>query len=281
MRTSGFRLIQLSLLLWILSGVSAVCQDQTNLPPALRVKSLLQMSVESFDGHDIGKIRNVLLDAEKGTVRFVLLAPDGILAGRSQIRAVPPQCVSSATAKRGVVSIHVTQQKWNNAPVIRPRDIATLGRAERAEQMYRYFAVEEERPAAVVIRSAGDGERLTPTGRTNANASGISTRTLLATDLIGNTVFNRDREKVGEVLDLLAAFHEQTPVYVLITTMRGFGDRRQTYAVPLRTLQIDQAGQVTVNWNRDGLLNAPWFTETTTATANINPARLFRYRLPN
>lgn len=273
---SSFSAPGISILLFLCAAQCIAQLDPTNSPSTVRFSALARMKVESRDGHELGKVRNVVFDLNRGTVRFVLLAPDSILTSRSQLRAAPPQLLSAATAKRDVLAFHVTQNAWDQAPVLTSSDISTLGREDQTQRIHRYYAALEKGAETAASNTSGE-ERLAATGSTNNPGKAAATRTVLASDLVGSRVVDREREKLGEVLDVVLALQAEAPAFAVITLARDVVGEGTAFAVPLRNLKIESGGNVMINWDGEQSPSAPWFDETT--ISNTSVSGLFRYRL--
>src|SRR5947207_536722 len=93
---------------------------QTNLSPQLlKASRLIGMTVEDSDGNPLGSIRNLAVDVRSGRLKYVILASGGFLGIGSKLKAVPPEALTTATAKRNTVALNVSRDKWRNAPALK------------------------------------------------------------------------------------------------------------------------------------------------------------------
>lgn len=246
--------------------------DHSDVPKPLRFSSLLRMTVESRDGHELGKVRNVLIDATHGRAQFFLLAPDGIIASRNRLRAAPPELLSAATAKRNVIAFHVSERDWEEAPAFKNSEITSLGTPDRVLEIQRHYSRINKNTDRVTAESA---QLLSATGPKKISGTTV-TRPVLATDLVGSAVVDEQQKKVGEVLDVLLALEENSPVFLIVSVLRSDTREGSTYAVPLRRVQMKPDGDLVVTWDASSLTNAHQFTGA--VMTNLNVSSYYRYR---
>ncbi|MBC8094757.1 MAG: PRC-barrel domain-containing protein [Akkermansiaceae bacterium] len=269
--------------LFLFLFLNQVAAETPRTPPAwLKANQLIGMTVENIDGEQIGKLQNIALDLHSGNLRYVILAPKGIIAARTRLRAVPPQLVSAATAKRDVLGFALTQAQWNRAPTFKFSEIDALGSVAHSRQVNEFYrssvpwlhpATQESHPAVA--------EHLSPTGssRDAAKPPPPSTEIKLANDLIGKSLVNREQEKLGEILNLLVTLDSRTPVLAVFSTGKILSNRDHVYAVPLQDLKL-QNGRLQLNANRKALEAAqPLNQKTWGTTRPISPGtpRIFQY----
>jgi sporulation protein YlmC with PRC-barrel domain len=234
---------------------------QTNPPPdLLRFSHLTGKVVENRDGLKIGTLRDVWVDERRGRIRFVVIAPTGILASRTRLRAIPPEFISTATAKRDVLALNLTPPQWESAPTFKLNEVASLSESASSREIRHYYRELKIEPvrAGAVNESAG-GLPLTPTDEPERVKRTNSATGSLASELVGASIMNSSREKLGEIIDLLVAFDEPGAVFVLVTTGRLFKEEGRTYAVPLKALNADPNGTYLLDADRSTLSKARWF----------------------
>jgi sporulation protein YlmC with PRC-barrel domain len=250
--------------------------------PLLKANQLIGMTVENSDGRELGKVRNLALDPESGQVRYVVVATGGFLGARTRFRAVPPQRLSAATAKRDVVAMKITAERWNLAPAFKLSEITSLVHSDREQQIAGFYQ-SSEAPS----RSSGmgqNGSRLTPTDRRAKDGSETRNPQLkLATDLIGRSIFNSDGEKLGEVSDLLVALDSERPVLVLFSAGKLFKDREHAYAVPLQDAGVGRKNKLVLDAKRVALDRAAPFNQRAwdTIAGKSEGPRIFSYAIRN
>jgi sporulation protein YlmC with PRC-barrel domain len=267
-------------LLLALSSLPLQAGSQTNQPPRFqwqRMEQIFSLVVENRDGQELGRVRNLLIDPAAGKVRFVILAPDGVLASRTRLRAVPPHLVSANTAKRDVLGVNITQAQWDEAPTYNSGELLSLGNSGQWEQNLAFY-----RKAAAADRQAAekdrDGNTLAPTGN-GGPAPERSGSLMLASDLAGRSVFNAKGEKLGEILDLLTSLNEESPVLVLFSSESILNAHEHAFAAPLHEVRLEEK-RVTLNANATQLAQAGWLDGRMEFTRPENSVpRVFRYPL--
>jgi sporulation protein YlmC with PRC-barrel domain len=236
-------------------------RGQTHSSHPLTAHRLIGMKVEDRDGQNTGKLWDLVFDTQHGRLRYAIIASGGLLGIRPQLRAMPPELVTASTAKRDTLGLTVIKAEFERAPTITRPEIAMLHRSERMAQFERLYgrSPPEKQLAAARGNSIGTGTGVTlpPTG----GGTGSSTGPLkLASDIIGQRVVNRQREKLGEVLDLLLDFSSDTPVIAIVPAGKLFRDRDDKYAkyaIPLRALRpTDEADQWMIDATRASLEQA-------------------------
>jgi sporulation protein YlmC with PRC-barrel domain len=265
--------------LWLifLSMAAPVCAETNVFYPPLKAQRLMGMKVENGDGEELGKLHDFAVDMPTGQIRFVILASGGFWGAGVKLKAVPPQLLSAATAKRNILAMNVTKARWNSAPVCKVNDIASLAHAERAAQINRFYGEtgSEADPAKVKIEGG-----LIPTGMQKSRRTEFSNPSLtLASDLIGRRVMNRQRGKIGEISDLLVSFNGPRMAFAIVSSGRFFRNREQEYIVPLRafTPAIDKR-DLLVDANRLSLQQARVFDERIWQRTDVKEPEIYRYK---
>jgi sporulation protein YlmC with PRC-barrel domain len=220
------------------------------------------MNVQNNHGQDLAKLRDFALDMQTGRIRYVILASGGFIGVGVKLRAVPPQLLSAATAKRNTLALRVPKNKWESAPTLKPSELASLGSSEREKQIDEFYhsqlsesqtansSQKTNSPANSALAATGSR------GGETSTATNSSAEIRLASDLIGETVVSRDHEKVGDILDFLVGFEKDSPVLALVATGKWFKKDEQKFAIPLRALSIEKNGDIVLDANRKLLENA-------------------------
>ncbi len=262
-------------------------RSQTNAPAhqtqPLRARGLIGMDVEDTDGHPLGKLRNLAFNVRDGRMLYAIVGSGGFLGIRSKLRAVPPDVLTAATAKRNTLALHSTAERWVNSPTFKGSQAASLGDPDRMRQIYLYYG---KRPPSMAASGTGQSRAsrrgaLAPTG--NDRGQGAGRQDLkFASDIIDATVLDRDQTKVGSVLDLLVAFDEKHPAYVIYSADKLFRTHDNYYAIALENVRVTSEGKLSIPANRAAMEHAPDFSKAVwdEAPTNGTPAVL-RYQLNN
>ena len=215
-----------------------------HFPPPVRVQQLMGLKVEDTDGQKIGSIRNLILDARTGELKYAVIGSGGFLGVRSVLRLAPTQIMSAATTKRQTLAINSTMDEWRNAPVFRPSQIALLSQPYNARKIAYSFA------ASRSLSQTGAGKRI------NAQPELLK----FASDFMGQRVVNSKQERIGEVLDLLVSFGPPHPAFAIISTGK-FLRNGHHYVIPLNALAQGNGKKLLADVDNSALETAPPFTE--------------------
>ncbi len=224
---------------------------RTNSFNPLTAHRLIGMKVEDRDGQNTGRLWDLALDTHHGRLRYAIVASGGLLGIRPRLRAMPPEILTADTTKRDTLGLFIIKAEFETAPTFTRPQIATLHRSERTAQFERLYG----KPRAEQHRDGASGNvALTATGAGAGSAGGVLK---LASDIVGQPVFNRQREKLGDVLDLLVDFNSDMPVFAIVSAGKLFRGRGYKYAIPLRALRPgDEPGQWLVDADRASLERA-------------------------
>ncbi len=248
------RFLQLAVIGLIFESLCANA-EVTNSSPLFRVSQLMRMTVENRDGIELGRIREVLLDLDRGAIRAVLLGPEGFFASRKPLRAVPPQLLSPATAKRDIIALNASWKEWSEAPEFKTDQVNSLADPGEMKRIHRHFRQENTFPGRV--DSGNSTGELTQTSREVSGTLARKARTALASDLMGNPVFGESRHKIGEVVDVLVPMNDDTAVRLLVVPSRSFAPANHGFALPWRLVQRSQSGRLEAHFTFAELTNAP------------------------
>lgn len=246
-----------------------------------KASALMGMRLENLYGQRLGTLKDFALDMRSGQARYAIVSSSGALGLRKEVRAVPPQFISAATAKRETLAAHLTLEQWRNAPTFRLRDLPKLAGRQQASEIDAFYAQIPTDPLTTGNRAPmAVAVPLKPTGRDNVGRPDQDEHPQLdlASRLIGKDVTNPQREDIGQVSDLLLDLSAPERVFALVSTGR-FLRRHETYAVPFRSLSLSAAGKkLVLNVARSSLGQAPLLTrEAWNEQASPGQPRIFRY----
>lgn len=230
------------------------------------------MQVEDNDGQKAGNVRDLVLNARNGQVKYVVIGSGGFLGVRSTLRIAPVQIVSTATTKRGVLALKATTGQWNHAPPFRTSELASLAEPRRAREISSYFA----QPRARTTNTAVKG--LAATGHDQAQHDPQRETLIFASQLIGLRVVNQEQERLGEISDLLLDLGHPHPAFAIVSNGK-FVHQDNDYAIPLTAFSADgNKKSLLVNVDMTALQRAPVFGQKAwqTAEKGENP-QFYRY----
>lgn len=269
LKYSGLVKTLLTTVLVLIAGIDQIARAQTHeFSPPLRATQLMGLKVEDTDGRKVGTVRNLILDARTGQIKFAVIGSGGFIGVRSELRLAPAQIMSAATTKRETLSINTTLNRWKGAPTFSRSQLAFLAYPDESERIALYFVKSDSRA------SGTSGTPLRVSSRqTNASPGALK----LASDLIGKTVVNRQRQKLGEVVDLLVGFGRTHVAFAIVSTGK-FVWRGREYAVPVQVLSPGESNsRLMVDADTATLQKAPPFDQKVwDADGLANPA-VFSY----
>ncbi len=206
------------------------------------VNYLQGLTVENHDGRKIGQVSDFILDLHSGYVKYTVLSTGGFLGFVPQLKIVPAQAMSAATAKKGVVALDISVPRWQQAPEFKERALSALNQPAMVKAIYEYYGQSPPNRRGTNVQSgtSTNNDLLTPTGG-NFSAPRIPSSDpgalQLASDILGVRVVNRHQEKLGTVSDVLVDLTGRKPTFALVSTGR-FLKRGRIFAVPLRALRL-------------------------------------------
>ena len=97
------------------------------------------VKVEDRNGHELGKVSDLVVDLGSGEVRYALIQPGGLSGRFARLRIVPSYALSMATAKRNMFALNTTKSTWKKVSSFKSSDLAQLARPERSRQIAALF----------------------------------------------------------------------------------------------------------------------------------------------
>ena len=258
------------------AACARVALAQTTGPSQpLKAAQLTGLKVEDTDGRKVGTLRNLILDMRTGQIRYAVIGSGGFMGVRSTLKLAPAQIMSAATTKRETLSVNTTMEQWKGAPMFKASQLASLSEPGRSEEIARYFAISD------LGNASSSGESLPVTGvGTGAQKDRPQHAMRFASDLIGKTVVNRQRRKIGEVVELLVSFGRTHTSFAIVSTEKLFWRGRE-YAVPVTALSSGENGnRLLVDVDTATLQNAPPFNQQVWGAGSLQKPAVFNYSKP-
>ena len=257
-------------------GTPGFCQAepiQTHL-----ARRIIGRTVENYDGDRLGTVKDFVVEMRSGQVEYAIISSGGVASFGSILKPVPPQAVSLATAKKRTVALGGSKFRWEKAPTITRRELASLSAPSRMRAIYDFYG---QQPAGVVMaqvtKAPGDPAPLSRTGVENSPAALLSTADplQLSSELIGLTVVNRQQEKIGKIADLLIDLSRQKPVYAII--LAKFSETERSFAVPLTLLSLPVGNRIVIDANRSQFEQAQPFDQKIWQPASLSPSGIYLF----
>ena len=215
---------------------------------------MLGITVENADGQKLGTVKDFVLDRPAGELRFAVISTGGLFGLGSTSKIVPVQALSNATAKRRTWALDVSLMRWRQAPVFKRSLLAKLNEPRNAQKIFAAYGLKPAESRLAVVKGVGrEGAQPAPDG--SQQPSPRRGALVLAHELVGRDVVDRQKQLIGQISDLLLDLSGQKPVLAFITQPRLF-KKPPTYAVALDALDWDSKTRLRLEVNRDGLVMA-------------------------
>jgi len=110
--------------------------------PVYRSKTIVGMKVKNSLGEDVGKINELVLDAEQGTIRYAALSVGGFLGVGDKLFAVPWKSLVLNHGERDTFFVlDVDKEKLRSAPGFDEKNWPDVANPKFGEQIDKYFGV--------------------------------------------------------------------------------------------------------------------------------------------
>ena len=96
-------------------------------------RDIIGQDVRGTAGEDLGEVKDLVISPNSGKVVYALITKGGVLGVGEKIRAVPFSALKSAAVRDGALTLDITQDKWESAPLFRDDDLELLG-ADRGRE---------------------------------------------------------------------------------------------------------------------------------------------------
>lgn len=148
-------------------------------------RDIIGQDVRSAAGEDLGEVKDLVISPKSGKVVYALITKGGVLGVGEKIRAVPFSALKSAAVRDGALTLDITQDKWESAPLFRDDDLELLG-ADRGRELFTHYDQDWNR-------------EMLESGQASTDQSG---RLMRVSALIGKDLKNAGQE-VGEIEDVI------------------------------------------------------------------------------
>jgi len=156
-----------------MSGQSETPDDSSKDSSYIQTSKLVGRKVKSFDGKEIGIIKDIVIDRTSGYIAYTVVSTGGegtgVTDGGGKIVAVP-WAVYSPTSDLSVVTVNVDRDKIYNAPVFEYTRMDEYARPDYVNNVYSYYGVSPG-PRVAVAPSSGAKAGTDVTGTAGATAS--------------------------------------------------------------------------------------------------------------
>jgi sporulation protein YlmC with PRC-barrel domain len=148
-------------------------------------RDIIGQDVRSSAGEDLGEVKDLVISPKSGKVVYALITKGGVLGVGEKIRAVPFAALKSEAVRDGALTLDITRDKWETAPLFRDDGLELLG-ADRGRELFTHYGQDWNR-------------EMLESGKAGADQSG---RLMRVSSLIGKDLKNAGQE-VGEIEDVI------------------------------------------------------------------------------
>lgn len=156
---------------------------QATTTPDMRASQLIGKQVNNAQGDNIGKIDDLIIDADSQRVYYVVLSSGGVLGVGDKLFAIPVNQFK-AGAKQDHFVLNIDKERLKKAPGFASDKRPDLGKDSWRREVDRFYFTENK------------------TGQVPTTGA----RLLSAMDLIGANVNDRAAHNAGEIEDLVVNF---------------------------------------------------------------------------
>ena len=127
-----------------MSGQSETPDDSSKDSSYIQTSKLVGRKVKSFDGKEIGIIKDIVIDRTSGYIAYTVVSTGGegtgVTDGGGKIVAVP-WAVYSPTSDLSVLTVNVDRDKIYNAPAFDYTRMDEYARPDYIDNIYSYYGV--------------------------------------------------------------------------------------------------------------------------------------------
>src|SRR5438094_9294284 len=127
-----------------MSGQSETPDDSSKSSGYIQTSKLVGRKVKSFEGKEIGVIKEIVIDRTSGCIAYTVVSTGGegtgVTDGGGKIVAVP-WAVYSPTSDLTVVTVNVDRDKIYNAPAFEYTRMDEYARPDYINNVYSYYGV--------------------------------------------------------------------------------------------------------------------------------------------
>ena len=219
--------------------------------PLHKARDMLGQTVEDRDGKNVGRLKEVVLEAGTGTVAFAVLAAGGVAGLGEQLFMVPWDVLQQPIRPK-TMRLRLTADQLTGAPTFEEAKWPDMEDRHWTDAVHVYYGTYGKRPAV--------GKELPPQTAADARGGHVPQRFLRASAVLQGTVANPRGQRLGEIQDIVmdTAAGKVTYVALGFGGMLGLGDK--LIAVPWPDLRESAGlGTFTLDVDKDTLHKAPGF----------------------
>jgi sporulation protein YlmC with PRC-barrel domain len=226
------------------------------------LSDLEEIEITGQDGQRLGEFEDVVVDMETGELTFIIVAGED-----DQRRPVPIGALQvNGPPDAPELVVNISQQEWEQAPVIDRDEVEELGQEQRAREIHQYYGQEDENNE-VEFGASTDREEMQENEQPQqpgaqpqeeeeneiefgAREQEEESTVKLGRELKGARVQDQEGEEIGEISDLVLNMEEGRVSFVIIE------NGQQQYGVSPQSLQEEAEEEFVLNVTQQELEEA-------------------------
>lgn len=235
---------------------------------AQRASQLQGMAIQNEAGKDLGNVRDIVIDTDRGRVKYVAVAYGGFLGLGSKLFAVPFEAFERRPAtqdKSAVLLLNLDEEMLRKAPGFDADHWPNMASKEFAQAIDKHYA---DRDGGVKVKAGpvNVDVKLDRDAAREVDSQANSMVVHRADNLIGMAVVNNANEKLGTISDLMVDMSNGDIRYAALSVggIAGIGDHQ--HAVAWKNFRLkhnaqEDTNQLVLNANPETLEKAKGFDQ--------------------
>lgn len=231
---------------------------------ARRASQLQGMTIQNEAGKDLGNVRDIVIDTDRGRVKYVAVAYGGFLGLGSKLFAVPFEAFEHRPAtqdKEAALLLNLNEEMLRKAPGFDADHWPNMASKEFSQAIDKHYA---DRDGRVNIKAGPVHIDVNVDRNKDTQANALVVHR--ADDLIGMSVVNNANETVGTINDLMVDMSNGDIHYAALSVggIAGIGDH--LHAVAWKNFRLkhnaqEDTNQLVLNANPETLKKAKGFDQ--------------------
>lgn len=235
--------------------------DKEKLTRVHRVSDLMGATITNAQNESLGTVDDIVMN-QKGDIKFAIIGHGGVLGIGESYIAAPWKAMKPAFGEDSTFTMNISKQELEKAPTFQRDNYQELQNREWLDRVHAHFKMEHD---------AKDADKAAHAKRDDAKATAADSHRLIrASQVIGASVVNAQRESIADVNDLV--LDSKNCVSFAILGEGGFLSLGENLvAVPLQALNIVEMEDelaVTLDMPTDRLKQAPTLQDSNLAELN-------------
>lgn len=245
-----------------------VADNASRMVMAQRVSQLQGMTIQNEVGKDLGSVRDLVIDTDRGRVKYVAVAYGGFLGLGSKLFAVPFEAFEHRLAtqdKDAVLLLNLNEEMLRKAPGFDADNWPDMASRDFIQAIDKHYA-DREGGVNVKVGPLDIDVNLDREKRRDSADQANSMAVHRTDDLVGMDVVNNASEKLGAITDVIVDMSNGDIRYAALSVggLAGVGDK--LYAVAWTNFRLkhnaqEDFNQLVLNANPETLEKAKGFDQ--------------------